>query len=77
VLNLALLVPSMLSCTQSCSGTYTVEIVDTASGDAQYYVPRCIGGCGGNINLDKVNMKVSSPLAWQCCHYWFQILMTQ
>jgi hypothetical protein len=32
----------------------------TASDDVQYYVPRCIGGFGGNIDLDKVNKKVGS-----------------
>lgn len=28
--------------------------------EAQYYVPRCVDGSGGNCNLDKVNKKVGA-----------------
>jgi hypothetical protein len=29
-----------------------------ATGDARYYVPRCIGGFGGNMDVDATNKKV-------------------
>jgi hypothetical protein len=47
--------------------------------EAQYYVPRCVDGSGGNCNLDRVNRKVRKydvsrrepVFAWlgACCPY--------
>lgn len=33
--------------------------MDKEKGDARKWVPRCIGGSGGNISLDAINKKVS------------------
>lgn len=41
-------------------GTFTLKVVDTAEGDATTWVPRCVGGFGGNINLDAINKKVTA-----------------
>jgi hypothetical protein len=39
-------------------GAYTVKITGITTGDAQYYVPRCVSGSGGNVNLDATNKKL-------------------
>lgn len=35
-----------------------LKVTDKMSGDAKHYVPRCIAGTGGNVNLDATNKKV-------------------
>lgn len=35
-----------------------VQLKDKEDGDAKRWVPRCIGGSGGNIKLDTINKKL-------------------
>lgn len=52
---------SALCCLLQCSGdgnSYVLTVTDIAGGDARYYVPRCFGGFGGNMDIDATNKKV-------------------
>jgi hypothetical protein len=46
---------------QTGNSSYTVTVTGVKTvplDEAQYYVPRCVDGSGGNCNLDRVNRKL-------------------
>jgi hypothetical protein len=60
------IVCSALTGLQSGNKTFNLVVTAKRPGDAQFYVPRCINGFGGNINLDGTNKKVHCAVQY-CC----------
>jgi hypothetical protein len=52
---------------QTEKAAFAVKITGIDTGDAQFYVPRCVSGSGGNINLDAINKKVLVLLCRRAC----------
>jgi hypothetical protein len=54
--------PALLPLPQSGKIKLELTVTDMEAGDAKHFVPCCVSGSGGNINLDATNKKVGANI---------------